>query len=415
MRTRKAIAVLGSGFGGLRAATQISQELRKSPLNLKYEVILIDKNDHHTYTPLLYEIATTSKETATIQKLHDLAGPRIESVIKNSHITFLQKEIKSIDAKNKQIFFVSGTELEAEYIIVALGAETNYFNIPGLKENSVGLKTLWDSIKIRETITRLAEFKKEIRVVVGGGGSTGVEFAGELKTWCESFKKTGRKFTIDIIEMSPNILPGMDKRISIKARHRLNKLGVRIVENDKIASALPHEITLGSGKQIKFDLLVWAGGTMASAPIFEMDADKDEKGRLKVTSSLKCEDMNNVYAIGDNISFLDPKTKKIIPGVAKSAMLQADIAAHNILENIKIYERVKRNPDLKKFHPANHAYIIPIGGKWALAKIGPFIISGFSGWLIKMLVEFRYLCSLMPLLKAKKLWLKTLKVVIQND
>lgn len=405
---------MGSGFGGLRAAKQLSNGLKASGLNLKYEIILIDKQDHHTYTPLLYEIATTSKGSANIKKLHDLAGPKIESTITDSSIVFLQKEISEIDSEKRVITFSTGTKLEAEYIILALGAETNYFNIPGLKENSVGLKTLWDSIKIRETITRLSDFKKEVRIVIGGGGSTGVEFAGELKVWCASLSKNSR-FTVDIIETAPTILSGLDKRVSIKARRRLNKLGVRITENDKVSSVLPHEVTLRSGKVIKFDLLVWTGGVKASAPVCEMSGEKDERGRIKVSGDLSCIGLKNIYAIGDNAFFLNPKTGKPIPGVARSALIQADIAASNILETIKVYENLKKRSSLTTFKPANYPYLIPIGGKWALAKIGPFVISGLIGWIIKMLTELEYLWSIMSPLKAKRLWFSTLKVIIQND
>lgn len=412
------VVILGAGFGGLRAALQLSKKLKTIK---EASVFLIDRNPYHTYTPLLYEAATTSKETANYPEIERLVTFQIQDIIQNTGIKFIQSEVKQINLVNGEIHCEE--KLKFDYLILAPGSETNYFDIPGLKENALPLKGFIDSIKIREAILGKLSVKKDITVVLGGGGSSGVELAGEIKSWlCELEKSESYKASLKIIEAAPTILPGFPEGIVEKARRRLDSLNVAIISGEAIVEAKNNEIILKSGRKVPYDILIWTGGTKASNLISGLPLKLEKRGRAEVSGEMECFSPSTdlklsgkVYAIGDAVCFNDPRTGKSVPGVARAALIQADIAANNIAEHIKKSQNPNYQLRITNYQPREYPYIIPIGGKWAISKIGPLVISGIFGWIFKGLIELNYLLSTMPFGKAVKIWLKGLKTFIQND
>ena len=150
--TKKKIVILGGGFGGLKAVFLLSKKLTSANLLNKYELILADKNSYHTYYPMLYEIATTSKNLADQIKLKEISTFRFSEVLKNKPVTLMQKTIAELDLIGGDVHFTDGEKIRFDYLIIALGSETNYFEILGLKENSFALKTFRDAIAIRDAI-----------------------------------------------------------------------------------------------------------------------------------------------------------------------------------------------------------------------------------------------------------------------
>lgn len=421
----KRILVLGGGFGGLRTAILTAKKLRRLGLSQKYEVVLIDKNDHHTYTPLLYEIATTSKDIADLCKLHEIAAYPLTPIVKPYGVTFIKDEVLGFDFINGMVHFKEAKALKGEYIVLALGAEANYFNIPGLREHSLALKTFKDAIRIRDTVWNLAEAReKQISVIIGGGGSTGVEIAGELKAWCGQLDKNSNSCTlrISIIEASLTILCGLAPGIIRRAKKRLEKLGVDIHTGQKITSVSEKEATLASGQLLPFDIFIWTGGVKIPAVLAGAPLKTDSAERISVLGKMEClpqtPDLklySKIYGLGDAICFYDPITQKPIPGVARAALSQATVVAHNIIEDIKASEGVVKDPSHRIYKPIEYPYIVPAGGKYAVAKIGPLVIGGFCGWMLKGLVELNYLLSIMSPYRATKTWLSGFKIFIQND
>ncbi len=421
----KKIVILGAGFGGLRAAREISGKLRTLGLTSRYEAILIDRNEYHTYTPLLYEIATTSKETANISELHHLAAYPVQSLIEDAPITFVRGEVEALDLVHGDIHLRGGEKVTCDYLVVALGSETNYFGIAGVEENSLAMKTLADAICIRDAVwNRAMENRGDIRIAIGGGGSAGVELAGELMAWSGELKKDFPRcrIAVTIIEAAPSILPGFDPRIVRIAQKRLRKIDVVLLENEMITSAKKGAVILKGGREIPYDISIWNGGTRAPALLANLPLKTESRGRIEVagemiclpqTPDLKLKPM--VYALGDSMCMYDSVTKKPIAGVARAAISQANIVAHNLIEEIKHAEDVNYELRIKNYAPRDYPYIIPIGGKYAVAKIGPFVISGFFGWILKILVELNYLISITHLHRAFRIWLKGIKVFIQND
>jgi len=409
----KRIVILGAGFGGLRAALVLGKKVGK-----EHEVVLIDRNSHHTFTPLLYEVATTSKEIASYIELHRVTTYEIKDILNGVPVNFIQARVKTIDVAHGDIHLEDNKKLKYDFLVIALGSETNFFNVPGLKENSVELKSFTDALKIRDVVWGMVqEGKKEIRIVVGGGGSTGVEFAAELQNWLCDVKRNNKECDaqVAIIEASQTILNGFSQKVIKKTTKRLKRLGVNIVTNDGIAKVTQNKISLKSGRTIGFDLLVWTGGVKANSLIQSMPFKFEPKGRSAVLENMACLPENpelqiygQVYGVGDIVCLYDIKGNPV-PMVARAAISQATVAAKNIVAELK------GNGQKYAYKPMSYPYIIPVGGKYAVAKIGSVVISGFLGWLLKGLVELNYLISIMPTQKALKIWLKGLKMFVQND
>ncbi len=427
MEARKSIVVLGAGFGGLRAALRLGRYLKAYKLADKYEVVLIDKNDYHTYTPTLYEIATTSKETANFFNLKEIVTFNVASMIAWLPIRFIKAEVTNIDVAHGDIHLSTGERLIFCNLLLALGSQTNYFDIPGLKENSQALKTFHDAVMLREVMTTkvMERENSPLRIVIGGGGSTGVELAGEIKLWLcgpTAEIKNTCSTSIEIIDGAPSVLSAFDPRLVARAEKRLKKLGIAVRTNERIASVSQNSLLLKSGATVPFDILVWTGGVKANQLAYAASMKRDQSGKVLTGHDMQCvPEADNlrfhgsIYGIGDSICFINPKTNAPVPGTARAAMIQATIAAHNIMQEILVAEGKIKQVNLKSYVPLNYPYVIPIGGKFAIAKLGSFIISGFWGWVLKGLIELNYLFSIMPLRRAIPIWFKGLSIFIKND
>ncbi|RJQ29265.1 NAD(P)/FAD-dependent oxidoreductase [Candidatus Parcubacteria bacterium] len=424
MRTKK-IVILGAGFGGLRAALLIGKKLGSLKLLRDYEVILVDRNEHHTYTPLLYEVATTSKETANIAKLHHVTTHSIWSLLEDYPIVFAHEEVENIDIAQGVVHFKDGQHIRYGHVVIALGSVTNYFNIKGLKENSSTLKTFKDAIRIRDTVWNLAMSGKEtIEIVIGGGGSTGVELAAEFVSWCGElagdFPKCRLK--IKIVQAGRTVLEGFPENVIRPVEHRLVSLGVELIVNARIKEARKGTVVLADGRKISFDVLLWTGGITAPNVFGKLPLKTEPRGQLTVLPGMEClpqtPDLklhSKIYALGDCVCLYNPKTQQPIPAVARAAIEQAGIVAHNIVEDVKYEAGISKKTEHKLYEPWEYPFITPVGGKYAVAKIGSVVVTGFWGWVLKGLVELNYLFSIMKPLRALKVWFKGLRIFIGND
>lgn len=417
------MVILGAGFGGLRAAILIAKKLRALHLLPQYEVVLIDHYEYHTYTPLLYEVATTSKETADATKLHEVATYAIGPLIAHLPITFVQAEVESLDVREGRAYLKDKGEIHADYMVIALGSETNFFNIPGVEKHAFTLKTFLGALKIREAISKIAQGRAaEIRIVIGGGGSTGVELAGEIKNWCGQLVNDGGRCHVAIVEAAPTILNDFEPRVIALVKKRLALMGVETIEGRAITSANEEKIILKGGRLIPYDIFVWTGGVKAPAVLARVPLKKETQGRVVVVGQMEClpqtRDLRlygKIYGLGDSICFSDPLTKKSVPLVARAAISEANVVAHNIIEDIRSETGARRERRHRTYRHMGYPYVIPIGGKYAVARVGPLIISGFFGWVLKGLVELHYLISLVPLSQALRIWFTGLKIFIKND
>ncbi|MEK7066872.1 MAG: FAD-dependent oxidoreductase, partial [Patescibacteria group bacterium] len=415
IKLRKNIVILGAGFGGITCALQLEKLMRRQKSLFKeYNIVLIDKNNYHLYTPALYEVATAATDDASPINLKKAIVTPIEEILKNKRIKFIQGKIANVSAQTKTIYFDDHTSFNFEYAVFALGAEPAYFGIPGLKENSIPLKWLENGIEIRSKIRRKFGEKKSgdsFNIIIGGGGPNGIEFSTELIGYLRRLSRQPDKkinYKVTIIEGAPNILPGFDDKVIAKAAKRLNAFGIetkagfvisRANENSvQINKVQPENSPAGNvhtlAQDLPFDVLVWSGGVDANSLLKAAALKLEKRGRAEVSQSLTCASPNphldiaeKIYAIGDNACFYDPVSNRPIPGTARVAIEQAKIAAENIFRDLTGKQKIK-------YRCKTYPFAIPIGGKYAICKFGSLTISGFLGWSTKQFIELYYLFSI---------------------
>ncbi len=424
----KNILILGGGFGGLQTARKISKCIKRRKLTELYRIILVDKNTYHTFTPTLYETATTTDLVASNSQLKRIVAFSIKEILDGLPVEIVTGVVTEIDLIGGEIKFETGTALRCDWLVLALGSQVNYFNIPGMLEHALPLKTFTDALRIREKIVECeeGEDKPALRVIIGGGGPTGVELAGEIKNLLRGLPRIfggDCSEQVMIIDGGPSVISNFSPRIVRYAQKRLTKLGVVTLAGKRIQQVDDKQVILQSGEKIPFDVLIWTGGVAPNHLMNTLQLKKDQSGtRILVTPEMVClpepDDLSlatRVYGIGDAISFIDPKTGKPTPGVARAAINQGRVVAHNILQEIFAEQELIRTVRAEQYHPINYPYILPIGGKYAIAKFGPILFTGFFAWVVKGAVEFNYLLSIFKITRAVKYWLMGFWIFIRND
>src|SRR3989338_1180605 len=421
---KKNIVILGAGFGGITAVLKLAKKIGR--LSEEYKIILIDKYHHQLYTPALYEIAAIPMEYADDIPLKSSVLIPVADAVKRKPITFICDEVSGLKEQEKKVILKKGGDLSFEYLVFALGAETNYFNIPGLREHSYPLKTFDDGARLRSKIEELVQKKDEIKITVGGSGASGVELVAEFINFVCAIKEkidNGKNVCnahFLLVEASLEILPGFDAIIVEKTKKRLENLGVRIKTNTTIAEVNADHFICKDGKKENFDLLIWTGGVKGPEIFGNFGLPLSQKGSTIINEYLQIQEQNgpkspvaigqgHIFAIGDNSSMINPKTGKPLIWNVPVAEAEGRIAAKNILRSIT-------GKPLKKFTPAKkYPFILTIGKKYAIADFVYFKFCGFTGWFAKQLVELRYLLFILPPQKAIRTWLLAIRYYTSND
>lgn len=411
---KKNIVILGAGFGGITAALTLAKGM--DGYTREYEIILVDRHHHQLYTPALYEIASTPTELASDQSLKTSILIPIADIIAGTPIRFLADECTKFNLNEKKVIFEKNGEMQYEMMIFALGSETNYFDIPGLKEYGYTLKTFDDALRLRNAVESLLKKGRRAEVVIGGAGSSGIEVAAEfINFFCAIGKEiVGRKNTCEInlcaVEASPQILPGFKPAVVALAAKRLNSLGITAKTGARIQSVDGQKITFQDGKEHPYDILVWAGGVKGPAILARTGLALSEKGALITNKYLEVPGgENSIFAIGDNAATTNPRTGEMLLWNVPVAEAEGRSVAKNILALI-------RGQSKKAFIPMpSYPFILSLGRKYAIADLVYFQLSGRLGWCIKQLTELRYLLFILPWRAAIGVWTKGIKIYIAND
>src|SRR3989344_582470 len=410
------ILILGGGFGGIRVALNLEEKIGSEA-----KITLIDKNSYHLFVPALYEVASAygvQKDPFAVRLKKTICVP-YSDIFENKNINFMQAEISAIDTENKKIVTEGGEILDYDYLVIALGNQVADYGVPGVKEYAFQFKDLEDAMllnrKIDELIKEVAAGirPRPIKMAVVGAGLTGVEVAAEFACWIKKLAKAigikGKCERIMLLESGPKILSQIsddDRKIILK---RLTRLGVEVVENMAAEEAGSDYIKLKTGKQVETDLIIWTAGVrlpdlLEKTPLLSLTENK----KIKVNKNLDIAALPGVFAVGDNIEFMDTKTGKPVPALAYLAVDQGKIVAKNIL-------RLINNKKLVEYEPSYGVWIAPVGGKYALAHIWSFRISGFLGWVIREMVDFRYMLSILPIKKAVSILRQEITLFTKND
>lgn len=412
------ILILGAGFGGVRCAL----DLEKNPGG-NLDIIVADKNDYHTFQPALYEVASAfyingdpRKQKFAFKKIKQSAVVPYSEIFRGKNIKFMQAEVKDVDANEKKANFIFGESQSYDFLVLALGSETNFFGIPHLEEMSYPLKTAEDALNIKTKIDELFYDKKsdeDIKIVIGGGGIAGSELAAELAGDIRKLvKKRGHlasKVSLTIIEASSNILGRAEPWVVKTVQKRIKDLGINALVSKKIIDVAKNEVLLEGGEKVPFDILIWTAGIKANGILAKISGLQiDKTCKVAVDMSLQAHPHSNVFAVGDNTFCFDPEMQMAAPAMVQTAIDQGALAARNILNLIN-------GKPLEKYKFKGVRFIIPLGGKFGIADLGKIHIIGITAWILKQLTFLQYFASILPWFKAFRFWLGEQKIFRKND
>ncbi|GAB1446435.1 NAD(P)/FAD-dependent oxidoreductase [Flammeovirgaceae bacterium] len=376
------IIVIGGGFGGL--------ELVKGLKKVKAQVVLFDKYNHHTFQPLLYQVATSGLETNSI------VFPFRKRFASQADFYFRLGEVNLIKPEENYIETSIGG-IHYDYLIIATGATTNFYGMKELEHHAMAMKTITDAITLRNRIIRNLEFalltddnaamNSLMDFVIVGGGPTGVELAGALSELKRNvFPKDYKELDISsmdihLVEAAPRLLNGMSDKAGEKALLYLKKMGVKVHLNVAVKSYNGYEAVFNNGEKIKTRTLVWAAGVKGN-PIKGLGEECVSKGnRLWVDRFNRVKGHENIFAIGDAaIMEGDEKFPNGHPMMAPPAMQQGVLLADNLTKLIA-------KKQMKPFTYRDKGSMATVGRNKAVVDTKAIKMQGFIAWYIWMFVH----------------------------
>ena len=371
------VLILGAGFGGLTAARCLPAD---------FEVTLVDRHNFQTFLPLLYQVSTAGLAA-------DHVAHPIRSALRKNNVNFRMGSPISIDHKNKSVKLDSSENLEFDYLIVALGSATNDFGIPGVKEHSLGMKSVTEALKIRSDIMRhfedLCRFSNpdDFNISVIGGGPTGVEMAGAIAELIKGplasdNEIAAKHIKVRIIEAGARLLPSFAAKLSEKTKFDLEKLDVEVLLNAPVKEVDSERIRLASGENLSSGLNIWTAGVTGEPAMKSLNLPI-EAGRISVSESLQVKDYPYVFAIGD-IAGLKDKNGRYLPMVAPVAMQQARFVSKQI-------SKLVNGAELSRFEYIDKGSMATIGRHKAVVEVKGLRLSGVIAWYAWLWLHLFYL------------------------
>ncbi len=388
---KKRIVILGGGYAGVHAAKRLHKAFKK--MKDQVEVTLIDRHRHHILMTELHEVAGNRVDEASVKISFD-------RIFAGKMVNVVRDEIKNIDFE-KQVLEGAGASYAYDQLIIATGAESTDFNIPGVKDHSFYLWGLEDACRIKrhliDTVKAAAYEKDEtirkemLTFVVAGGGFTGVELVGELIEWlpilCKEYGVDFNEVKLMNVEALGNILNMLPDKPRNKAIAYMKKKGVEIRTNSLIVNADENGFTIRDGTVIKTRTLVWTCGVRGTTFCHSLPLTDGKVQRKKVNEFMQSPDHENVYLAGDGIWFMEDG--KPLPQIVEAAEQTAATAAAGIIHTIRGELGLPTKP-VAPFKSAFHGYMVSIGGRYAVSYNMGMALSGFFAQAVKHLVNMYY-------------------------
>ena len=355
-------------------ALQLEEKVR----NLKdVNIILVDRNDFHQYIHLSYEIVTG------VKKADDITIPMKELLAKRK-IQFLQATVKGIDLVHKTVQ-ISGGDLWYTKLVIALGSEPTFFNIKGA-ENAYCVCSVESAVKIKNKLKELGGPDQNVKVIVGGGGFTGVELAGEIADEL--------KCCVTIIEGSNMLLPTWGiPEFSSKVTEVLQDMGAKIELNKRVAEIKPNSVVLNDGAQMDCSIFIWTGGVQASRVVSESGLKTGKGKRAVINEYCEAEDFPGVYVVGDCALVVDPETKEILPQCIEIALQQADSVSKNLIADLTEGKR-------EVFVPKFSGLILAVGERYGIGKVAGVKVEGKLALMVKKVIHLHYVYKIAGITEA---------------
>jgi NADH:quinone reductase (non-electrogenic) len=381
------VVIVGAGFAGLNAAQALA--------GAAVHITVIDRKNHHTFQPLLYQVATAGLSPG------EIAAP-IRSILRGKNVEVLMAEVTGFDLEHR-IVQTPDIEVPYDYLIVAAGARHSYFGHDEWEALAPGLKTIEDALEIRRRVllafelaerqTAAGETSTPLNFVVVGAGPTGVELAGTLAeishhVLAHEFRSIDpSRAHILLLEGGPRVLPAYPDDLSRSAEEQLRRLGVEVRTSTMVNRIEPGAVDF-AGTRVSAAVILWAAGVAASPLGKKLSAEVDRAGRVPVQADLSLPAHPEVFVIGDLAEVKDAEGK-LLPGVAPVAIQQGQFVARLIRNEIK--DSPASLSPRPAFHYWDKGSLATIGRAAAVADFGRIHISGFIAWLAWLFVHILFL------------------------
>ncbi|GHA62104.1 NAD(P)/FAD-dependent oxidoreductase [Pontibacter akesuensis] len=383
--SKSRVVIIGGGFAGI--------ELAKSLREADVQVVLIDKENYHTFQPLLYQVATAGVEADSI--IHPF-----RKIFKHQqNFYFRLAEVVHVDTENRFVETSIGL-IKYDYLVIATGATTNFFGNKQMEKNAISIKSLDDALELRNTI--LYNFEKALQLndkeqlnslmdyVIVGGGPTGVEVAGALcelrnHVFPKDYKELDfREMDIYLIQSGPQLLKGMSDEAGQKAQEYLERFGVKVWLNRRVKTYDGYTVTLDTGETLVTRTLIWAAG-VTGAPVHGIRPDSVLKGnQLQVDVYNRVAGYENVFAIGDIAAMITEEYPLGLPMLAQPALQQGELLGQNL-------KRLMAGKPMQPFEYNDKGSMATVGRNRAVADLKLFKkeikTQGFIAWLIWMFIH----------------------------
>jgi NADH dehydrogenase len=332
---RPRVLILGGGFAGIGAARKLN--------DVDVDVVLVDRHDYHTFQPLLYQLATDLLETSAV------GHPLRDIFREHANVTFRQATANRIDLSTRTAHFEDLEPISYDYLVLALGAEVNFFGTEGAAEHSFPMYTLADAVRLREHVLRRWEAADRdpalvedgaLNVVIVGGGPTGVETAGALaELYRSDFAKDfpalpQESARLILVEAGPELFAMFKPNLRRYAKKALEKRGVEVLLGETVASVTPTRVTLGSGRVLEAHTLVWGAGLQANPISDSLGVDLEKGNRVAVEPDLTLAGHPEVYAVGDIAWIVDGHTGQALPQLGSVALQAGEHAGGSIARQV---------------------------------------------------------------------------------
>ena len=375
------VIIIGGGFGGVEAARRLKDK--------EVEVLLIDRNNFHTFQPLMYQVATGTLAADAI------SFPIRKMFKSQQNFRFRMAEVTEIDHAQRLVRTSVG-DYDYDYLIVASGATSNFFGNKQVEKYSLPMKSIHEALNIRsyvlqnleEAVLRKNYHDRErfLNFVVVGGGPTGVELSGAIaEIQLHMLKKdypelSQNDMKVYLVEGTGKILAALSEKSSQDADRYLRDLGVNVLLNTQVTGYDGDTITFSNGESIPTKTVIWGAGVMGQFPAGIHPEIIQRGNRIQTDGQCRVTGMENVYAIGDVAAMITPETPRGLPGVAPAAQQQGAYVAKHILKTMDN----QQSADFKYFDKGSMA---TIGRNRAVVDMGRFHIKGFLAWLTWMFVH----------------------------
>jgi NADH:ubiquinone reductase (H+-translocating) len=370
---RPKVVIVGAGFGGIQAAVALSR--------VAVDVIVLDRQNHHCFQPLLYQVATAALSPA------EIAWPIRHMLRQQRNATVFMAEVKGVDLAGRSVETSAGP-MSYDYLVIATGATHSYFGHDDWAKFAPGLKRIEDATRIRRSILLAferaelagndAERQRLLTFVIVGGGATGVEMAGAIaeiarQTLANDFRRIDpRNSRIILIEAGPRVIPTLPEDLSRYAERALTRMGVDVRTSTRVISCDAGGVDVDHGR-IDASTIIWAAGVVASPAASWLGAAHDRAGRVLVRPDLSVPDHPEVFVIGDAAAVHESDGEPV-PGVAPAAKQMGNYVGRLIAARLA-------GESLPAFRDRNLGELATIGRRAAVVKLGRVHLKGFIGWL----------------------------------